>query len=170
LDIGSEERKKQQEGDGGNITEGEGEEANQGPPIAISVLGRQLVSVGSLSLGNKTSTDCCISVANLNAAIVGYFFLPCTGEDGARVADASSLGVSSSESDGSLSGGVVGRRRMGACFTRLASIADGPGSPAAPRTTGRRPDSCVGGGGGGGWSSSSSSSSSSIFSSSLSPF
>jgi len=113
------------------------------PPTAISGLGRQLASAGSWSSGNKTSTGCCISTASLNAAIVRYFCPPCAGEGETGVvagADASSLGVSSSES----------------------------GSPAAPRTTGRRPDNCVGGGGGG-WSSSSSSSSSSIFSSSFSP-
>lgn len=110
-------------------------------------------------------------MASLNAAIARHFFPPCAGEDGARAVegvDASSLGVSSSESDESLSGGVVGRRRMGARLTRLAINEDGPGSP--PRTTGRLPDSCVGGGGGGGWSSSSSSSSSSMFSSSFSPY
>jgi len=153
--------------------QGRAGEMNQGPPTAISALGRQLVSRGSWSLGNKTSTSCCISVASLNAAIVRCLFPSCAGEDGARVvegADASSLGVSSSESDGPLSGGVDGRRRVGARLTRLTIIADGPGSATAPRTTGRLPDSCVGGGGGGGWSSSSSSSSSSIFSSSFSPY
>lgn len=122
-------------------------------------------------MGNKTPIGCCISVASLNAAIVRHFFSPSAG--GVRAVegvDASSLGVSSSESDESLSCGVVGRRRMEARLTRLAINADGPSSPAAPRTTGRLPDNCVGGGGGGGWSSSSSSSSSSIFSSSFSPY
>lgn len=142
------------------------------PRTVISALGCQPVSVGSWSLGNKTSTGRCISKASLNAAIVRYFFPASAGEDGARAVDASSLGVSSSESDESLSGGEVGRRRVGARLTRLAMNADGPGSgpPAAPRTTGRLPDNCVGGGGGGGWSSSSSSSSSSMFSSSFSPY
>ena len=112
-------------------------------------------------------------MASLNAAIVRYFFPLSAGEDGVRAAegvDASSLGVSSSESDESLSCGVVGRWRVVARLTRSAINADGPSSPAAPRTTGRLPDNCVGGGGGGGWSSSSSSSSSSIFSSSFSPY
>jgi len=141
--------------------------------MVISALGRQPVNAGSWSLGNKFSTDCCISMASLNAAIVRYFFPPSAGEHGVRAVegvDASSLGVSSSESDESLSGEVTGRRRAGARLTRLAVNEDGPGSAAAPRTTGRLPDNCVGGGGGGGWSSSSSSSSSSIFSSSFSPY
>lgn len=141
--------------------------------MAISALGRQPVNAGSWSLGNKTSTGRCISTASLNAAIVRYFFPPSAGEHGVRVVegvDASSLGVSSSESDDSLSGGVIGRRCVGARLVRWAVNVDGPGSPAALRTTGRLPDNCVGGGGGGGWSSSSSSSSSSIFSSSLSPY
>lgn len=150
-----------------------GEEKLQGPPTAISALGRQPVNAGSWSLGNKTPIGWCISMASLNAAIVRHFFPPSVGGGGVRAVegvDASSLGVSSSESDESLSCGVVGRRRMEARLTRLAINADGPSSPAAPRTTGRLPDNCVGGGGGGGWSSSSSSSSSSIFSSSFSPY
>jgi hypothetical protein len=130
-----------------------GEETIHSPPTAISVLGRQLVNAGNWSLGNKISTGCCTPTASLNAAMVQCFFPPRAGEDVARAVegvDVSSLGVSSSESGESLSGGAVGRRRVGARLTRLAINADGPGSPAAPRTTGRLPDNCVGGGGGGG--------------------